>query len=202
MLSGRCLCQCNVGAVTTESSREHADLIRNLSASSLRPLVDALLSHLPDDPTALVITVKSEGDAPPANANVRNGILKGPVYDPAVVYLLELCTVLALRDPESTKVLGSDVASALQNIMRHASDYHSIMVSRAAFYLLHLLHVSYVSVFHPFWDVTDLVGPHLYSRTRHLAYDCELQEGDIRALCPARSAGLGAVYQGSRSSEE
>lgn len=112
---------------------------------SLQPLIQALLDQLPDDPSSIVISVKSETDTAVANGQKTSST--GPVYDPAVVYLLELCTVLALRDRETTDALGADVAEALQNVMRNAPNYHSTMISRTMFYLLHLLHASYVSTF-------------------------------------------------------
>lgn len=116
-----------------------------MPVSSLEPLVEALLAQLPDDPSSIVISVKSETDVPPTNG--QKPASPGPVYDPAMVYILELCTVLALRDKETVVALGADVAEALQNVMRHAASYHSIMISRTMFYLLHLLHASYVSDF-------------------------------------------------------
>lgn len=115
-----------------------------MPTSSLKPLVEALLEQLPDDPTSVVITVKSEAEPP----NSPNGPKSptGPLYDPSMVYLLEFVTILALRDSETIEALGGDVAEALQNVMRNATSYHSIMISRTMFYLLQLLHASYVGV--------------------------------------------------------
>lgn len=110
---------------------------------SLRPLVRALLDQLPDDPSAVVISVKVENSASPTNG--QKNVDKGPVYDPSVIYVLELCTVLALRDTESTLAFGKDVAEALQNVIRNGSSYHSVVISRTLFYLLQLLYASYVS---------------------------------------------------------
>ncbi|CZT46658.1 related to GEA2-GDP/GTP exchange factor for ARF [Rhynchosporium secalis] len=114
----------------------------NMPIGSLKPLIEALLAQLPDDPSLIVISVKSEADTS-APTNGRKAASSEPVYEPAMVYLLELCTVLALRDKETVAALGADVAEALQNVMRHAGSYHSIMISRTMFYLLHLLHSSY-----------------------------------------------------------
>ena len=116
-----------------------------MPVESLKPLVNALLSQLPDDPSSIVISVKSEAD----NSNLTNGqrpAANGPVYDPSMVYILELCTVLALRDEETIAALGADVAEALQNVMRNQKSWHSIMTSRTIYYLLNLLHASYVSL--------------------------------------------------------
>ncbi|RDW80746.1 Sec7 [Coleophoma crateriformis] len=112
-----------------------------LPVEALEPLVEALLMQLPDDPSTIVISVKSETDNSVANG--QKSMTGGPVYNPSIVYLLELCTVLALRDAETIRTLGADVAEALQNVMRNASAYHSTMMSRTILYLLHLLHASY-----------------------------------------------------------
>jgi len=112
---------------------------------SLEPLVQALIDQLPDDPASIVIRVKSETEAVAPPTNGQKASPPGPIYDPAIVYILELCTVLALRDHETTSTLGASVAEALQNVMRNASSYHHIMVSRTMYYVLHLLHASYVS---------------------------------------------------------
>jgi brefeldin A-resistance guanine nucleotide exchange factor 1 len=121
------------------------NLRSNMPAESLKPLTQALLSHIPDDPSSIVITVKSESEAPGSTNGQPPS--SGSVYDPAMVYLLELCTVLALRDDETISALGADVAETLQNVMRNAASYHTIMVSRTMFYLLHLLHASYEKSF-------------------------------------------------------
>lgn len=114
-----------------------------MPVAALKPLIQALLDELPDDPSSVVITVKSETE-PPMSPNAQKPPT-GPTYDPSTVYLLEFCTVLALRDDETVEALGADVAEALQNVMRHTGSYHNIMISRTIFYLLHLLHASYVS---------------------------------------------------------
>ncbi|KUJ06887.1 uncharacterized protein LY89DRAFT_702760 [Mollisia scopiformis] len=114
----------------------------NMPVDALKPLVQALLEQLPDDPTSVVISVKSEAEPQPGT-NGQKSVINGPIYDPSVVYLLELCTVLALRDKETVLSLGSSVAGALQGVMRNAHSYHFIMTSRTMFYLLHLLHASY-----------------------------------------------------------
>jgi brefeldin A-resistance guanine nucleotide exchange factor 1 len=108
-------------------------------------LTQALLSQLPEDPASAIITVKSD-NSPASPPNGQKYSPDSPVYDPAVVYLLELSTVLALRDEESIASLGSDVAEALQNVIRDATNHHSTTVSRATFYLLNLLKTGYVSV--------------------------------------------------------
>ncbi len=143
LLYGRRIRKCCVSLRFDFFLNHQANCPSNMPVDSLKPLIEALLAQLPDDPTSIVISVKSETDTSPTNG--QKSTASGPVYDPAMVYLLELCTVLALRDEETIIALGADVSEALQNVMRHAASYHSIMISRTMFYLLHLLHASYVS---------------------------------------------------------
>ena len=120
-------------------------LVSNMPVEALQPLiVRALLSHLPEDPSSGIITLKADA-APPVTLNGQKLLADGPVYNPAAVYILELATVLALRDEETVQMLGSEVADALQNVIRDAANYHNTMISRTVFYLLNLLQASYVS---------------------------------------------------------
>jgi brefeldin A-resistance guanine nucleotide exchange factor 1 len=111
---------------------------------ALKHIIRALLSQLPEDPSAAIITVKSEA-VPAVVVNGQKNASDGPIYNPAIVYLLELSTILALRDDESMKAVGQEVARSLQNILRDAANYHHTMVSRTVFYLLNILYASYVS---------------------------------------------------------
>jgi brefeldin A-resistance guanine nucleotide exchange factor 1 len=110
--------------------------------------VETLLDELPEDDTSAVpvITVKSETIAP-SPVHTQKQTNQRPTYDPAVVYILEFCTVLALRDEETIELLGKQISEALQAILRDSSRYHPILVSRAAFYQFSILKASYVSFF-------------------------------------------------------
>lgn len=143
LLYGGCVCQCSVCIFICQVLNPSADMHRALPATSLKPLVQALLAELPDDPSSIVINVKSEEDHLAPTNGQKSGS-NGLVYDPSLVYILELCTVLALRDEETIAALGGGVAEALQNVMRLASSYHHVIVSRSIFYLLHVLQASYV----------------------------------------------------------
>lgn len=142
-----------------------------MPVESLKPLIHALLSQLPDDPSSIVISVKSEAD----NSIPTNGqrpASNTPVYDPSMVYILELCTVLTLRDEETVAALGADVAEALQNVMRNQKSWHSIMTSRTIYYLLNLLHASYVSlIFSPSRIQLTKIGTLLPSRSCCASHD-------------------------------
>ncbi|OTB08889.1 hypothetical protein M426DRAFT_316915 [Hypoxylon sp. CI-4A] len=118
--------------------------ISSLPADSLAPLIEALLNELPDDESAAVpvITVKAES-LPSSPSSPSKPPTRRPTYDPAVVYILEFCTILALRDNESIQLLGKSVAEALQMILRDSPQHHPILVSRAAFYQFNVLKASY-----------------------------------------------------------
>ncbi|KAI1103900.1 hypothetical protein F4804DRAFT_308829 [Jackrogersella minutella] len=118
--------------------------ISSLPADSLAPLVEALLNELPDDESSAVpvITVKQES-LPSSPSSASKPASGKPTYDPAVVYILEFCTLLTLRDDETVGLLGKPIAEALQMILRDSPQHHPILVSRAAFYQFSILKASY-----------------------------------------------------------
>jgi len=86
-------------------------------------------------------------ELPPTSPRVSGTRRKAntPVYDPTLVFVLELATILALKDEESVRELGKDVAGALQSVIRNASNVHFVAISRVVYYLLTLLRESDVS---------------------------------------------------------
>jgi golgi-specific brefeldin A-resistance guanine nucleotide exchange factor 1 len=116
---------------------------RSLPAKALEPLVKALLDELPEDDSSSVpaITVRSEGLS---SSPVAKQSRKQNSYDPSVAYILEFCTVLALRDAQTVELLGKPISDALQAILREPGRHHSILVSRVAFYQFSVLKASYV----------------------------------------------------------
>ena len=117
---------------------------RHIPIKSLKFLVSSLLAQLPEENSPVVIAVKPEVQ-PPGGVNGLRQVTKGVVYDPTVVYVLELATVLALRDKQTVEAVGQPVAEALQAIIRDAINIHFTAVSRALYYLLSLLEASHVS---------------------------------------------------------
>lgn len=108
-------------------------------------LVHALLKQLPEQSSPVVIVVRPEKPAPtPIRTNGHRSNVSSPAYDPSVVFVLELSTILATRDSESVTLLGQAVADALQAIVRDAANAHPLILSRAVFYLLYLLNASQV----------------------------------------------------------
>jgi brefeldin A-resistance guanine nucleotide exchange factor 1 len=106
--------------------------------------VDTLLEQIPEEVGSTVITVKTE-NIPPSQTNGQKSRQSSAVYDPALVYILEFCTVLALRDESTIELLGKRVVEAVQAILRDVSRYHPTLIERATFYLFNLLQASYVS---------------------------------------------------------
>lgn len=115
-----------------------------LPPEPLASLTRALLAQLPEESSPAVIAVKPEPGLPNPKPNGHRANPTPSSYDPSTVYILELSTMLAIRDEESTGAIGQNVAEALQNIVRNAANNHTLVVSRAAFYLLHLLSASHV----------------------------------------------------------
>ena len=62
------------------------------------------------------------------------------------MFVLELATLLTLRDKQSIAGMGPAVAEALRSIVRDATNIHPMAVSRAVFYLIVLLQASPVSM--------------------------------------------------------
>ncbi|KAK3390865.1 hypothetical protein B0H63DRAFT_500126 [Podospora didyma] len=129
-----CVNQCHMGDVFANVS--------NLPSKSLEALVDTLLDQIPDDSGSTVITVKTEGTTVPA-VNGQKARQSNAIYDPTLVYILEFCTVLALRDESTVELLGKRVVEAIQAVLRDVSRYHTILIERATFYLFTLLQASY-----------------------------------------------------------
>ncbi|KAH7327837.1 hypothetical protein B0I35DRAFT_346322 [Stachybotrys elegans] len=120
------------------------DNIANLPASAASELVDSLLAQLPDDDQTTVISMKQETmPSPHANGHNVGAGSSLSKYDPAVVYILEFCTLLATRDADSVASMGKAVFDGLQGVLRDASHWHVITLTRATFYALKVLKTSY-----------------------------------------------------------
>ncbi|KAK3712801.1 GDP/GTP exchange factor for ARF [Vermiconidia calcicola] len=135
---------CTVDCINACRFEEILGNVSELPVDSLRSLTTSLLSHLPKQDSPRVIAVKPEMPAPtPIRTNgTKSTSAERPAYDPAMVYVLELATILALRDEETITALGSDVADALQAVIGDAERLHPVALSRTVFYLLALLRAS------------------------------------------------------------
>ncbi|KAK5164735.1 hypothetical protein LTR04_001630, partial [Oleoguttula sp. CCFEE 6159] len=134
---------CTVDCIHACSFEDIYENISHMPLDSLKSLVSSLISQIPEDNSPRVIVVKPELPAPsPVRPNGQKPRLNTPAYDPRLAYVLELATILALRDRETIESLGKEVADALQTVIRDASSVHPVVVSRAAYYLLSLLRTS------------------------------------------------------------
>lgn len=133
-------------------------------------LVHALLKQLPEQSSPVVIVVRPEKPAPaPIRTNGYRQNPSSPAYDPSVVFVLELSTVIATRDAESVALMGQAVADALQTIVRDAANVHSLILSRAVFYLLYLLNASQVRQRRP-GGLASLTLVRIIRSSEHLLY--------------------------------
>ncbi|RKF65669.1 Uncharacterized protein GcC1_117003 [Golovinomyces cichoracearum] len=131
---------CTVDCISTCFMDDVFSNILKLPIKNLEVLVKALLERMPNDPSSMIITVKKEAEVSTESLKTPT---KGPVYDPALVYLLEFSIQIALQNNDTVTAMGGDVSRALFNFLRNPSHYHWILVSRAVFYLLTLLRASY-----------------------------------------------------------
>lgn len=136
--------------VDTVKECHFEDILANISqlpVESLRSLLMSLLEQIPEDGSPRVIVVKPElpsTASPRPNGNKAK--LNRPTYDPSLLFVLELATVLALRDEETVRELAKEVIDALAGVIRDASKLHPVVIARSVYYLLSLLKASNVSL--------------------------------------------------------
>lgn len=119
-----------------------------LPPQTLKQLVSAFLEQLPQVSSPVVIMVKPDRpSSPPSRTTGHRGKVHGPAYDPSLVFILEMVTVIAIRDQYTIASMGESVADALQNIVRDSVNVHITALSRAVYCLLRLLNASQVFCF-------------------------------------------------------
>lgn len=164
-----------------------------------KDLTLALLEQLPQDSSPLVPTVKLERPAAPPKMNGQRQGSRGPAYDPSLLYVLELITVLAIRDDENFATVGELVADAIQNIVRNAINIHSMVLARATFYLLLLLQKSADQVVsQPSYDLSKadaLPGSVIRSCSCGTPHDLQLQSAKIRTSRHTRAERCQYLHQ-------
>ncbi|KAF1347875.1 hypothetical protein BDV97DRAFT_298439 [Delphinella strobiligena] len=118
--------------------------IGKMPVESLRSFTALLLEQVPEDPASpRVIVVKPQLPAPtPVRPNGQKVQPAQPTYDPAFVCMLELATILAIRDEDTVAALGKAVAESLESAIRDSERLHPVAVSRATYYILSLLKAS------------------------------------------------------------
>jgi golgi-specific brefeldin A-resistance guanine nucleotide exchange factor 1 len=124
---------CTIDCIKTCAFEELLARASQLPMDALISLVESLLVHIPEDSSPR-ISLKTELPTGPRSSP--------SLYDPSLVYILELATILVMRDAETVEALGKDLANTLQSIIRNASNYHDVVISRVTYYLLALLRAS------------------------------------------------------------
>lgn len=134
---------CSVDCIDSCPMTKIFSKILAMPPQSRQSLVRALLKQLPEPSSPAVIVVRPDrsGPAPTRTNGHRANSLK-PAYDPSVVFVLELATIVATRDHVSVTLMGQAVADALQIVVRDAANVHPLILARAVFYLLYLLNAS------------------------------------------------------------
>ena len=119
--------------------------ISQLPVETLKSLLLSLLEQIPEDGSPRVIVVKPELPSSSPRANGHKTKINRPAYDPSLLFILELATVLVSRDEETVRELAKDVTDALQSVIRDTSKIHPVVIARSVYYLLSLLKASNVS---------------------------------------------------------
>lgn len=135
--------------VDTVTECHFEDILANIShlpVESLRWLLGSLLAQIPENGSPIIMATQPDlpNVSSPRTAD-RTGSKSRPTYDPSLVFVLELATVLALRDEETVRELAKDVTDALSIIIRDARQTHPVVIARSVYYLLSLLKASNVS---------------------------------------------------------
>jgi golgi-specific brefeldin A-resistance guanine nucleotide exchange factor 1 len=147
---------CTVDCIKACQTDEVLINVLRLPPELISPLVNLILSQLPDDSSPIVI-VKPDRPPPSPQPNGHRAHRAGPTYNPGMVFLLELATTMVLRDKSTVAVAGESLTACLQTLVRDAGNLHPLVAVRVVHYLLRLLQASYVSVPSPwiFVPLTD-----------------------------------------------
>jgi brefeldin A-resistance guanine nucleotide exchange factor 1 len=115
-----------------------------LPAKQIGMLVKALVSQM--DESSPVVSVKPERPIPvTARMNGHARAKSGPAYDPGTIFLLDLATMLTLKDDDSVAEAGDRLTGILQNAVRDVNNLHPLAAGRVVRYLLDLLRYGFVS---------------------------------------------------------
>ena len=114
--------------------------------SSVVYLVNSLLSELPETSPVVIVVKPERPISNPGRSSSSKIDASNVSYNPGIVYVLELATILTLRDEKTIQDLGESLTASLQNVVRDAKNLHPLAVSRAVYYLLNLLRLSYVGL--------------------------------------------------------
>ena len=141
------LLKVSVSATLENELLHYLSISRAMPPTSRQSLIQALFKQMPEPSSPAVIVVRPDRSGPvPVQTNGHRTNPLKPTYDPSIVFVLELATIVATRDHESVSLMGQAVADALQSVVRDAANVHPLALARAVFYLLYLLNASQVSL--------------------------------------------------------
>ncbi|KAJ5773671.1 Sec7-domain-containing protein [Penicillium paradoxum] len=131
---------CAIDTISACLLDEIASNVSKMSTEGLKALFTALLSQLSEDISrGDIVVTPNVLSSSPINQSHDDSTVSTATYDPSIVFILELLTILTLQDCRTIEVFGRDTANALQNIINDAGRVHPIIVSRVVYYLLLLL---------------------------------------------------------------
>jgi hypothetical protein len=180
-------------------------LCSKLPPARIDILVQALLDQLPESDPSAVIGVKQDNVAvvPPNGPNPATGL---PSYDPSTPFILELCTILTIRDGGCDPTTTKQVLDAIHGILRDHSQWHGITVSRAAFYGLMILKSGYVCTPAHAEEVAltnlNMKGPRFRQRSHLPAYHLQLTAGSAAEDSGHYTFWSVDLYAGPRAPKE
>jgi brefeldin A-resistance guanine nucleotide exchange factor 1 len=120
-----------------------------MQPESLKGVITSFLGEIGEDGQTDVMTVKSvtsTADGDHVSSSASDGIaVDAPIYDPSLVYILELCTVLSCTGGVTTGEVAKPVVATLTQLLRSPGRVHPLVVARASFYAFELLKHSHVS---------------------------------------------------------
>lgn len=136
---------CAVDCIKACDSDRVLSNIFALPTESVKQIVAALLSQLPEETSPIVIVKAERPVSAPNRQEATRYARAGAAYNPSTVYLLEFATILTLRDKDTIAAAGESLTATLQTVVRDASNLHPLASTRAVHYLLELLRLSFVS---------------------------------------------------------
>lgn len=166
---------CTVDCIKACETEEVLQNILALPAELISPLVNVILSQLPDESPPIVI-VKPDRPPPSPQPNGHRPSRSGPAYNPSMVFLLELATDMVLRDKSTVAAAGESLTACLQTLVRDSANLHPLVAVRVVHYLLCLLQASYVStISFSEWQLLTEPGTRFHAYPCSTACDLELQ---------------------------
>ncbi|THC97888.1 hypothetical protein EYZ11_002639 [Aspergillus tanneri] len=121
---------CTIDCIAACSINDVLANIKSLPLELVSTVVDSLLVLLPEESAPAVIVVKSERLSPSSRLPNGKADARQSNYDPGMMYLLELATIITLRDAKTLETLGERLLTTLQAFIRDARNLHSLALSR------------------------------------------------------------------------